>query len=263
MNRKARVIVLRTAGTNCDNETCYAFHLAGAEAALVHVNRLFSKQIKMGDYDILAIPGGFSYGDDVAAGKILANELKWKLREDVKKFAGSGKPVIGICNGFQVLVKLGLLPGFEVIDERQEVTLTWNDSGKFECRWVWLKNKENKCIFTKDVPALIYLPVAHAEGKFYTGDETVIKKITDNNQIVFTYVNDKGEEPSYPDNPNGSLGAIAGITNPAGNVFGLMPHPERFISKYQHPRWRRENITDTGDGLKIFKNAVEFVISGR
>ncbi len=254
-----KVIVLRTAGTNCDIETYHAFKTAGGNPELVHINRLFEKQRRLADYDILAVPGGFSYGDDVAAGKILANELKHKLYEDIRMFVSSGKPVIGICNGFQVLVKVGVLPGFEVVDGEQKVTLTSNDSGRFECRWVWLKkNNNNKSLFLEGLNDMIYLPVAHAEGKFVVKDDNVLGRLKDNNQLVFHYVNEKGEEPIYPFNPNGSVEAIAGISNPQGNVLGMMPHPERYTVKYHHPRWQREKLPEEGDGLMIFKNAVEY-----
>jgi phosphoribosylformylglycinamidine synthase len=256
--KKQRVIVLRTAGTNCDIETCHAFKTVGGEVYLVHINELFSKRKYLAKYDILAIPGGFSYGDDIAAGRILGNELRYKLYKDIKAFASSGKPIIGICNGFQVLVKSGLLPGFDVIDETQQVTLGWNDVGKFECRWVYLKRVESRCIFTKNMPDIIYLPIAHAEGKFMVKDQLVLDRLKENQQVVFKYVDSKGIEAPYPFNPNGSVESIAGISNTQGNVFGMMPHPERFIVKYQHPRWTREKLKDEGDGLIIFRNAVEY-----
>jgi len=248
---KPKVIVLRTAGTNCDRETCYAFGAAGGEVELVHINTLFEKKKKLADYEILAIPGGFSYGDDVAAGKILANELKYKLHDEIRDFASSGKPIMGICNGFQVLVKAGLLPGFNGIDEKQRVTLSFNDTGRFECRWVYLEKKDNnKCIFTKNLKAMITLPIAHGEGKFVGENDDVISRLEKNGQVVFKY-------EDY--NPNGSVHDIAGITNPYGNVLGMMPHPERYIHRFHHPRWTRGGVGEEGDGLVIFKNAIEYV----
>ncbi len=256
---KPKVIILRTAGTNCDVETFHAFRTAGGDPSLVHVNRLFSRQRSLKDYDILAIPGGFSYGDDVSAGKILANELKYKLYEEIKGFVSAGKPVLGICNGFQVLIKVGVLPGFDTVDSEQNATLASNDNSRFECRWVYLKkNDSSRSIFIKNLPGMIYLPVAHAEGKFMVKNDGVMKRIKDNNQVVFQYVNEKGEEAPYPFNPNGSMESIAGITNRQGNVLGLMPHPERYTTKYHHPRWSREKLADEGDGLMIFRNAVNY-----
>lgn len=257
--KKVKVIVLRTAGTNCNYETDYAFQLAGADVDQVHINQLIRKEKELSSYQILALPGGFAYGDDIAAGKILANELKYKLRDSIEKFIADGKLIIGICNGFQVMVKSGLLPGFNGISDVQEATLYNNDSGKFECRWVYLKSVENnKCVFTKNIKQLIYLPVAHGEGKFTTTDENILDKLETNGQVVFKYVNADGKPDIYPYNPNGSDRNIAGICDPTGRIFGLMPHPERHISKYNHPRWTRENLDEEGDGLAIFRNAVEY-----
>ena len=262
-----KVIILRTAGTNCDKETAYAFSKTGCEINLVHINQLFREEVKLDSFDILAIPGGFSYGDDISAGKILANELKYKLYKDIVCFARSCKPVIGICNGFQVLVKAGILPGFDIIDKRQMITLTYNDSGKFEDRWVYLdtgkvkKSEDSKvspCIWTKNLPDIIYLPVAHGEGKFIAGDDEVLAKIEKERLVVFRYVSKDGKRSSYPFNPNGSQNDIAGICNPLGNVLGMMPHPERYIIRYQHPRWTREDLHEQGVGLAIFKNGAEW-----
>ncbi|MFH1761200.1 MAG: phosphoribosylformylglycinamidine synthase I [bacterium] len=264
MNRP-KAVILRTAGTNCDWETCYAFEVAGAKAEAVHVNRLIKGEVRLDNYQIMAIPGGFSYGDDIASGKILANELKYKLGDSIKKFAKSGNPVIGICNGFQVLVKMGLLPGNKEL--KQVTTLTFNDSDKFECRWVYLtkvktqkskiKNEKTKCLWVKNLPEIIQLPVAHGEGKFVASDKDILKELKTNNQIVFIYSGQDGKPAGYPFNPNGAVENIAGICNDKGNVFGLMPHPERFIWKWQHPS--RQGIeNEFGWGLQIFKNAVEY-----
>jgi len=259
MRRKPRVCVLRTAGTNCDQETAFAFVQAGAGAELVHVNKFIQREKSLCDYEILAIPGGFSYGDDVAAGKILANELRTKLIDDLKQFIRDGKLIIGICNGFQILVKSGLLPGNDAF--KQEVSLIINDSAKFEDRWVYLKSvkckaKSVKCVWTKNLAEVIYLPVAHGEGKFIVQDEAVLKKLKDNDEVVFQYCDQAGKITGYPANPNGSLDNIAGICDSTGRVFGLMPHPERHISVLQHPR--RIGKKD-GDGLRIFKNGVEYI----
>jgi phosphoribosylformylglycinamidine synthase subunit PurQ / glutaminase len=265
---KVNAIVLRAAGTNCDRETCHALKLAGADSVdLVHVNELIRGEKKLGRYHIMAFPGGFSYGDDVSAGKIFAVQLKHKIWDDVKRFDDEGKLIIGICNGFQVLVKLGLLPGVSASGEpvyEQTATLGWNNSGRFECRWVYLKPAGKNCLWTAGLPRVIQLPIAHAEGKFMTGGRKLLERLEKNSQVAFRYVDGKGKEiAAYPYNPNGSVGNIAGITNPKGNVFGLMPHPERFISKYQHPAWTRAETAgmfkkEEGAGLRIFRNAVNY-----
>jgi phosphoribosylformylglycinamidine synthase len=205
----------------------------------------------------MAIPGGFSYGDDLAAGKILANELKYKLLNEVKKFISDGKLIIGICNGFQILVKAGLLPGLDGFN--QEATLMLNDSGKFEDRWTYLKSTDTKCVWTKDLPQVIYLPIAHGEGKFVTKDLAVLNKLKENKQVVFKYCDQDGKAGKYPVNPNGSTEDIAGICDETGRIFGLMPHPERHFLFQQHPHWTRlKSRAKFGDGAAIFKNGVEY-----
>ncbi len=258
---KPKVCVLRTAGTNCDKETAFAFSLAGADAQLIHINSLIGKENSLDSYQILALPGGFSYGDDIASGKILANELKYKLFEGLNKFINDGKLIIGICNGFQVLVKSGILPGNDIW--RQEASLIINDSGKFEDRWVYLSSAGGKsgepackCVWTKGIAEVIYLPVAHGEGKFVVEDKSVISRIRKNGQIVLRYCDIKGKSCGYPDNPNGSVEDIAGICDSSGRIFGLMPHPERHVNLSQHPRWSSKK---SGDGLKIFENGVNYI----
>ncbi len=258
-----KVCVLRTAGTNCDSETAFAFQKVGAKPELLHVNYLSERPRSLHEYVILAIPGGFTYGDDLAAGKILANELRCKLIEDIQGFIREGKLIIGICNGFQVLVKAGLLPGNS--DLKQEVSLIINDSGKFEDRWVYLRTAyavprtaHNKCVWTKGLPEVIYLPVAHGEGKFLTQDKDVLQRLRQSGQIALQYCDEKAELSGYPCNPNGSQDNIAGICDETGRILGLMPHPERHIEFLQHPRWRRAKTKKTGDGLQIFKNGVEY-----
>ena len=271
---KAKVCVLRTAGTNCDKETAFAFSKAGAAAELVHINNLVQGDKDLADYQILALPGGFSYGDDIASGKVFANELSCKLSEALKKFIDHGKLIIGICNGFQVLVKSGLLPGTRPYrigryaplrknnHFEQEASLMINDSGKFEDRWVYLSTphpapRTKKCVWTKNLPEVIYLPVAHGEGKFMVKHNSVFNRLKRNNQIVFKYCGAQGKSAGYPDNPNGSLEDIAGICDESGRILGLMPHPERHITALQHPRWSNSR-NKTGDGLIIFKNGVEY-----
>ncbi|MDP2940689.1 MAG: phosphoribosylformylglycinamidine synthase I [Candidatus Omnitrophota bacterium] len=259
---KPKVCVLRTAGTNCDQETAFAFSLAGAESELVHINRLVSGEKTLRDYQILALPGGFSYGDDIASGKIFANELKNKLQDELRQFINEGKLIIGICNGFQILVKAGLLPGNESLT--QEVTLTMNDSGKFEDRWVYLRGTRDegrgmKCVWAKDLPEITYLPVAHGEGKFVTQDKEALRRLRKNSQIVFQYCDKMGESAGYPANPNGSAENIAGICDMTGRILGLMPHPERHIYNAQHPRATSMPRRAEGDGLQIFRNGVEYI----
>ncbi|MBL7072398.1 MAG: phosphoribosylformylglycinamidine synthase I [Candidatus Omnitrophica bacterium] len=260
--KKAKVIVLRTAGTNCDMETAYAFELAGAETELVHINALVEKRKALREYQILAIPGGFTYGDDVASGRILANELRSKLEDDLVRFISKNKPVIGICNGFQVLIKMGLLPSADKIaDTGVQATLTLNDSGRFDSRWVYLKKTgSEKCIWVKDFPDLVTIPIAHAEGKFVPRGADVLKDLQDNEQIVFRYTDKTGKLFGRPYNPNGSIDDIAGICDTTGRVLGLMPHPERHISYLQHPNWRRlqNKKHKLGTGLEIFRNGVKY-----
>ncbi|MEO0082655.1 MAG: phosphoribosylformylglycinamidine synthase I [candidate division WOR-3 bacterium] len=258
-----KACVLFAAGTNCDVETCHALELAGAKPERVHINQFKSGERNLAEFQLLVIPGGFSYGDYISSGRILANELKYYLAEDIERFCKQGKPILGICNGFQVLVKAGLLPGFERPFEPQTVTLDTNNSGRFEDRWVFLRTEPSRCIFTQGLPEVCELPVAHAEGKFITANEGVLKKLNDNRQVVFRYVSRYGEAAEYPDNPNGSVEDIAGICDPSGIVFGLMPHPERYTRPEHHPEWHRWSArTRTPSeltrpqGIRIFENAV-------
>ena len=254
---KVRTLILRAPGTNCDFETAFAFEQAGALVDSAHVNELVRREKLIADYQILVLPGGFTYGDDVSAGKILANELKLKLGEDIQRFVERGGLILGICNGFQVLVKAGILPLVED-GGRQQLTLAGNDSSRFECRWVYLQvNQKSPCVFTRGITAL-YLPVAHGEGKVMAEPETLGRL-----NVVVRYADDKGSiKAGYPFNPNGSADNIAGICDASGRIFALMLHPERFIRWSQHPRWSREAPRQHGDGLAIFSNAVEWVRSG-
>ncbi len=267
--RSPRVCVLRTAGTNCDKETAYAFSVLGAKAELVHINSILNREAFLDDFHILALPGGFTYGDDIAAGKVLANELRYKLGEDLRRFVSRGKLIIGICNGFQILVKSGLLPGHEQCPAQeeppartlvQEASLIINDSGSFRDEWVYLKaaksQPESLCVWAKDLPEVIYLPIAHGEGKFVTADSGVLARLRNNRQIVLRYCDDKGELAGFPFNPNGSMDNIAGICDPTGRILGLMPHPERHFDPVQHPRW--EDPGRGSDGFLILKNGVEY-----
>jgi len=255
---KPKVLILYGYGINCDNETQYGFELSGAKAEKVHVNQLISGGKTLKDYQILAIPGGFSFGDDIGAGKVLATKIKSNLAEEFLEFTKAGRLIIGICNGFQVMVKLGILPGFDGDYNKQEITLTFNDSGRFEDRWVYLKiNQKSPCVWTRGIES-IYLPIRHGEGKFVSRNEEIEERLIKQNQIVAQYTDEKGNLSSYPFNPNGSELNVAGVCDETGRIFGLMPHPEGFLFPQNHPRWTREKIEE-GKGLKIFKNAVNFV----
>lgn len=255
---RPRTLILRTAGTNCDLETAYAFERAGSDPAFLHLNRLLENDALLRDFQILAIPGGFSYGDDIAAGRIFANQIVHHLADAIRDFIGAGKPVIGVCNGFQVLVKAGLLPGEIAGRSGQTCTLTENASGRFIDRWVHLAPRSGKCVWTQGL-GTIELPVAHAEGRFVPADEDVRGALWANEQVALVYANPDGTAAGgqFPQNPNGSVDDIAGICDESGLVFGLMPHAERFVDPVQHPAWtRRAAEFSTGAGLAVFGNAV-------
>lgn len=261
------ICILRVGGTNCDVETERAFHDLLVKAEVVHANRLVKKR-NLAEYDALVFPGGFSYGDYVRAGAIWSKRIVAKLGGDLKEFVEGGRPVLGICNGFQVLVEGGLLPGFEGISEHPKAALAPNTSTKYECRWIYLKHENSgKCIFTKNIPKgkMVFMPVAHAEGRFIFPKESeheFLKKLYDNDQLVFRYCDEKGEyaEGEYPTNPNGAFHDIAGVCNPEGNVFGLMPHPERAYYGWQLPDWtRRSEVPEYGDGRLIFESVIEYL----
>ena len=250
---KVRALILRTPGTNCDGESVFAFQQVGADVSLVHVNRLIRHEERLADYRIMVIPGGFTYGDDIAAGRVLANELRLKLGEEILRFIEEGGLILGICNGFQVLVKAGFLPD-PSNGNVSSITLTNNDSGKFECHWVHLKAKQNSpCVFTQGIDRM-YLPVAHGEGKLVA----LSGALADAN-IVLQYIDEEGNNRAgYPHNPNGSVDNIAGICDDSGRIFGLMPHPERHLLGTQHPQWTRLGARKYGDGFQIFRNAVRW-----
>ncbi|HHT9126507.1 MAG TPA: phosphoribosylformylglycinamidine synthase I [Candidatus Brocadiia bacterium] len=272
--KNPEVLIIRAAGTNCDWETEYAFEKAGASVDRLHINRILENKDIIHCYHIIAIPGGFTYGDDIAGGKVLANQLRYNLQDEIQRFIGDGKLILGVCNGFQVLVKSGLLPALNRGDSsltlrmtenkkaqngtEQEATFTFNDSGKFEDRWVYLKLYSNKSIFINE-GEILYLPVANAEGKFVVKDDAVLKKLIASEQIIFKYVDNEGNPAGYPFNPNGSVENIAGVCDPTGRILGMMPHPERHAEPTQHPRWTREGLKDEGDGIIIFRNAISFV----
>ncbi len=256
---RPKALILRTAGTNCDMESAYAAELAGFSADCVHVNRIASGEVVLDDYSFLFIPGGFSYGDDVAAGKIMALELNRRFGDALRKFEDRGRLVLGVCNGFQVLIKTGLLPFRADSPSDMRATLTMNDSGKFEDRWVHMKTeRDSVCVFTRSMRPVIELPVAHGEGKFIVRNIRDMDELESNGQIVLRYVSRTGGVPSYPEDPNGSMGQVAGVCNTEGTIFGLMPHPERFLHRTNHPRWTRLERPEEGDGMAFFRNAFEY-----
>ncbi len=269
-----RALVLRAPGINCDRETAHACRLVGFETELVHINHLLRAPERLLAFDFLVIPGGFSYGDNLGAGTLLAKNLTVHVGQQLQQFIGEGRPVLGICNGFQVLVRAGLLPG-QIVEApdishtktpTQTCSLTDNASAQFECRWIRLAVQQSSCIFTCDAGEVIELPVAHGEGRFVLAHPRSLAQLQARGQIPLVYTtlesmaigNFDAGDPTipYPDNPNGSLGNIAGICNAQGNVLGLMPHPERFVNALQHPQ-RRGMVNGEGDGLLIFKNAFE------
>jgi phosphoribosylformylglycinamidine synthase subunit PurQ / glutaminase len=247
---RPKTLVLRSAGTNCDGEAVFAFEQAGSDVELIHVNRLVENPGLLDRFQIMAVPGGFSYGDDIAAGKILANQIAHHLRPAFTKFVEAAKPIIGICNGFQVLVKTDMLPGTLGGRTGQTCTLTNNTSGRFIDRWIKLSARPSHCIWTAGVGPM-ELPIAHGEGRFVPADDAVRTALWEKHQVPLVYDGD---------NPNGSTDAIAGVCDASGLVFGLMPHPERHIDPTQHPAWTsRQPLPAEGDGLQIFRNAVRHV----
>lgn len=251
-----RVLVLRAPGTNCDVETAFAFEQAGGKPERVHVNRLREAPHSLGDYQILCLPGGFSYGDDIAAGRILAGQMQ-HLSDVLHEFRAQNKLILGICNGFQVLMKSGvLLPDDQA---GPQATLAWNDAGRFDDRWVHTSTQGSKCVFLRGVERM-YLPIAHAEGKFVTRDDDVLSQLAANDQLCLRYSTADGGEPTgFPQNPNGSVAHVAGCCDATGRVFGLMPHPERHLDPTNHPQWTRmDQLPEEGDGCVVFKNAIEF-----
>jgi phosphoribosylformylglycinamidine synthase len=276
MPRKVKAIVITGNGTNCEMEMAHACRLAGVDQVdIVHISQLLYREKKLDDYHFLNLPGGFLDGDDLGSAKAGANRIlhatirtdqtaaQETLHDQFRRFIGAGKLILGVCNGFQLLVKLGTLPGFDGDYFRQTTTLTFNDSGRFEDRWVYLRtNAASPCVFTRGVKSF-YLPVRHGEGKFIAKDRATLKRLHEGRQVVVQYSDEhcRTATMDYPYNPNGAVDAIAGICDETGRIFGLMPHPEAYLHYTNHPRWTREKLPEEGMGLALFKNAVRFIRS--
>ncbi|HMC90764.1 MAG TPA: phosphoribosylformylglycinamidine synthase I [Gemmataceae bacterium] len=250
-----RALILRAPGANCDLEAQFAFAQAGAQAERVHINRLREQPGLLQRYQILVVPGGFTYGDDVAAGKILAVQLAHFLGDSLRRFRDADKLILGICNGFQALLKAGLLVPPD--EEGSLATLGHNTRGKFEDRWIYLQALPGKCPFLTGYERM-HVPVAHGEGNFLCRASWILEGLQQAGQVVLRYVDAEGRPGPYPVNPNGSQGDVAGICDVSGRVLGLMPHPERHVLPTQHPRWTREGLAPEGDGLRLFRNAVNY-----
>ena len=268
-----KIGIIRIEGTNCEQESYDAFKRLGANPEFVHLKQLLhldcnkDEKRKISQYQCIMIPGGFSAGDYIRAGAILAARIKSRLNKDLVEFVKQEYPILGICNGFQVLIELGLLPGInKIITQVPDACLNINDSNRFECRPTLLKHENNgKCVFTSKIPKkdIRLIPSAHAEGKLLfplDKQKEYLKKLEKNDQIVFRYVDPDGNYAGYPWNPNGSISNIAGICNYIGNVFGMMPHPERTFFKYQHPDWTRKGLNNNiGDGKAIFESVLDYI----
>jgi len=271
MTRKVKAIVLTGNGTNCEMEMAHACKLAGSDRVdIVHISELLCGEKFLSSYNFLNLPGGFLDGDDLGSAKAGANRFlhagisgqNEMLIDELLQFINAGGLILGVCNGFQLMVKLGLLPALGGNFTKQSTTLTFNDSGRFEDRWVYLQaNRHSPCVFTRGID-LVYYPVRHGEGKFIAKSDAVLQQIQKNNLIVFQYCLPDGTTAmTYPHNPNGSVCAIAGICNETGRLFGLMPHPEAYLHHTNHPRWTREILPDEGEGLAVFRSAVKFIRS--
>ncbi len=251
---RVRVLVVRAAGINCEQETLHGWRLAGAQADLVHVRQLIEAPAMLNGVQVLTIPGGFSYGDDIAAGRILAAKFQRSLLDLLHEFVAAEKILLGICNGFQVLVQMGLLPGGDLGSGR--VSLATNGSGRYEDRWVILKISVSRCPFLKE-GTQFELPVGHGEGRLVVDDEKTLVSLHKNGHVALQYVGNDNGSAAYPANPNGSADDIAGLVDDTGRVLGLMPHPDRFLHHTQHPLWTRRSSDARPDGLTLFRSAVE------
>lgn len=264
---RPRALIPTGYGLNCEEETAFGYRMLGADADIVHINDIMGSPGMVQDYHIITFIGGFADGDHIASGKIHANRIRYRLGDELHKFIDDGKLIIGVCNGFQAMAKSGLLPALDGDYETETVTLTYNDSGKFEDRWVHLDaNAKSKCIWTTGIKEL-YLPVRHGEGKIRAANDEVLRRLESENQIALFYTNPgtgkHAGESDYPYNPNGSVKGIAGICDPTGRVFGMMPHWEAFISPYNHPNWTRLKalgmLPKEGMGVQIARNGIRYV----
>jgi len=269
--KKTRAIVITGNGTNCEMEAAHACRLGGFdEAVIAHIAEILSGEVRLDDFQFLNLTGGFLDGDDLGSAKAQANRLKHatvsgtgeKLVDQFSRFIRDGKLILGVCNGFQLMVKMGMLPGFDGDYLSQTVTLTYNDCGRFQDRWTYLKvDSQSPAVFTKGIDKGIYLPVRHGEGKFLCDSVATLNRIESEHLAVLKY---SGPDYSaatmeFPANPNGSVNAIAGLCDSTGRLMGLMPHPEAFVHYTQHPRWTREALPEAGAGLILYKNAAEYV----
>ncbi len=249
------VIILRAPGSNCDEESAFAFEQAGAVTERIHLSRWLESPQLAADYQILCLPGGFSYGDDLGSGRIFANQLRHHLADTLTAFRDAGKLILGICNGFQILIKSGLLDSDD--SAGPGATLTWNHTSRFIDRWVNLRVANDRCVLLKNIDRMV-LPIAHAEGQFVGRDESTLNRLEQNGQLVLRYCDSPAACGLAPFNPNGAARDVAGMCDASGRVLGLMPHPERFIDRTHHPRWTRMPPFDEGDGLQLFRNAVQY-----
>jgi phosphoribosylformylglycinamidine synthase len=268
---KTKALVITGNGTNCETEAAHACKLGGFdEARIAHISELLSGSVRLDEFHFLNLTGGFLDGDDLGSAKAQANRLKYAkvdeleehILDQILRFIADGKPILGVCNGFQLMVKMGLLPAFGGEYLHQEATLTFNDCGRFQDRWVYLKNNPaSPSIFTRGIEKGIYLPIRHGEGKFVASSAAVLDRIEEKNLAVFKYSDSGYQAPTleFPLNPNGSENAIAGVCEESGRLMGLMPHPEAFVHYTNHPRWTREELPEEGDGLKLFRNAAKYV----
>ena len=268
MSIRPRAIVITGNGTNCEREAAEACRLGGFDADIVHISRIFSGEITLDSYQFLNLTGGFLDGDDLGSAMVQANRLKYavvagdgeRVLDQISRFISAGKPILGVCNGFQLMVKMGLLPGLDNGLDRT-TTLTFNDSGRFEDRWVTLLvDEDSPCIFTKDIQH-VPLPVRHGEGKFTVRDDRIMDRLKAKRLLTLRYMDPATGKTTmtYPDNPNGSIEAVAGVCSPSGLLFGLMPHPEAYLHRVNHPRWTREELPEEGAGVAFFRNAYEYV----
>ena len=264
MSKPVKALVITGFGLNCERETAYAFRLAGADPVQVHLSDVLAGQRTLDEFHILAFIGGFAFGDHLGAATVFANRLKYRLREELERFVDAGRLIIGICNGFQTIARLGLVPAVDGLRFEPQIALAPNSRGVFRDAWVMLRaDPESPCVFTRNID-LLPLPIRHGEGRFVPADDRVFSQIQARHHAPLRYVDPENGMPTieYPDNPNGSLDAIAGVCDPSGRVFGLMPHPEAYLSPFNHPHWTRQKINGVlppeGLGLQVFRNAVMF-----